>query len=55
MKKTVFVTGANKGIGYGIIKHLGLSGWRVILGINYPLSHLNYRHIKKKSPRYKSL
>lgn len=32
MKKTVFVTGANKGIGFGIIKHLGLSGWRVILG-----------------------
>lgn len=32
MKHTVFVTGANKGIGYGIAKHLGLSGWRVILG-----------------------
>lgn len=32
MKKTVFVTGANKGIGYGIAKHLGLSGWRVVLG-----------------------
>lgn len=32
MKKTVFVTGANKGIGFGIIKHLGLSGWRVVLG-----------------------
>lgn len=32
MKKTAFVTGANKGIGFGIIKHLGLSGWRVILG-----------------------
>ena len=30
--KTVLVTGANKGIGFGIIKHLGLSGWRVILG-----------------------
>lgn len=32
MNKTVFVTGANKGIGFGIVKHLGLSGWRVILG-----------------------
>ena len=32
MKQTVFVTGANKGIGYGIAKHLGLTGWRVVLG-----------------------
>lgn len=31
-EKTVFVTGANKGIGFGIAKHLGLSGWKVILG-----------------------
>ena len=30
--KAVFVTGANKGIGYGIAKHLGLSGWKVIIG-----------------------
>lgn len=32
-EKIVFVTGANKGIGYGIAKHLGLSGWQVIIGI----------------------
>ena len=31
-EKTVLVTGANKGIGYGIAKHLGLSGWKVIIG-----------------------
>ena len=30
--KAVFVTGANKGIGFGIAKHLGLSGWKVIIG-----------------------
>ena len=32
MKKIVLVTGANKGIGYGIAKHLGMSGWQIILG-----------------------
>ena len=32
MNKTVFITGANKGIGFGIAKYLGQSGWRVILG-----------------------
>lgn len=26
------VTGANKGIGFGIAKHLGLRGWKVIVG-----------------------
>ena len=30
--KMVFVTGANKGIGFGIAKHLGKSGWQVIIG-----------------------
>ena len=30
--KTVFVTGANKGIGLGIARHLGLSGREVIIG-----------------------
>lgn len=32
MEKTVFITGANKGIGFGIAKHLGLCGWKVIIG-----------------------
>jgi NAD(P)-dependent dehydrogenase (short-subunit alcohol dehydrogenase family) len=31
-EKTVLVTGANKGIGFGIAKHLGLSGWNIIVG-----------------------
>ena len=30
--KTVLVTGANKGIGFGIAKYLGLNGWKVIIG-----------------------
>ncbi len=32
MANTVLVTGANKGIGFGIAKHLGQSGWKVIVG-----------------------
>lgn len=32
MNKTALITGANKGIGYGIAKHLGLSGWTIIIG-----------------------
>lgn len=32
MGRTVLVTGANKGIGFGIAKHLGLCGWKVIIG-----------------------
>ena len=31
-EKTAFITGANKGIGFGIAKHLSLSGWRIIIG-----------------------
>ena len=31
-KKIVLVTGANKGIGFGIAKHLGLSGWELVIG-----------------------
>ena len=31
-EKIVLVTGANKGIGFGITKHLGKSGWQVIIG-----------------------
>ena len=30
--KIVLVTGANKGIGFGIAKHLGIRGWTVIIG-----------------------
>ena len=32
MGKIVLGTGANKGIGFGIAKHLGKSGWQVIVG-----------------------
>ena len=32
MSKIVLVTGANKGIGFGIAKHLGMSGWHVVIG-----------------------
>lgn len=32
MTKKVLVTGANKGIGYGIARHLGLHGWEIIIG-----------------------
>lgn len=31
-EKITLVTGANKGIGFGIAKHLGRSGWKVIVG-----------------------
>jgi len=31
-EKIVLVTGANKGIGFGIAKHLGLRSWKVIIG-----------------------
>ena len=32
MNKTAFITGANKGIGFGISKHLGMSGWNIVFG-----------------------
>ena len=32
MNKTAFITGANKGIGFGISKYLGQSGWDIIIG-----------------------
>ena len=35
-EKTVFVTGANKGIGFGIAKYLGLNDWKVIIGARHP-------------------
>ena len=31
-QKTVLITGANKGIGFGIARHLGLSGWNLVIG-----------------------
>ena len=31
-ERIAFITGANKGIGFGIAKHLGMSGWRIIIG-----------------------
>ena len=31
-ERIALVTGANKGIGFGIAKHLGLSGWKVVIG-----------------------
>ena len=31
-EKVALVTGANKGIGFGIAKHLGLNGWKVVIG-----------------------
>ncbi len=31
-ERLVLVTGANKGIGFGVAKHLGLSGWKVVIG-----------------------
>ena len=34
-EKIVFVTGANKGIGFGVAKHLGLHGWKVIIGARH--------------------
>ena len=34
-KRIVLITGANKGIGFGIAKHLGLSGWSVIIGARH--------------------
>ena len=30
-EKIVLVTGANKGIGFGIAKHLGKKGWQLII------------------------
>lgn len=32
MNKTAFITGANQGIGFGISKYLGQSGWDIIIG-----------------------
>lgn len=32
MKKLALITGANKGIGYGIAKYLGMNGWSIVIG-----------------------
>lgn len=32
MKQTAFITGANKGIGFGIAKHLGKKGYSIVIG-----------------------
>lgn len=32
MTKTVFITGANKGIGFETAKQLGANGWTVLVG-----------------------
>lgn len=41
MKNKVLVTGANKGIGYEIARHLGKAGWQVIVGARNEESGLN--------------
>ena len=34
-EKIALVTGANKGIGFGIAKYLGLSGWSIVVGARH--------------------
>ena len=48
-EKMVLVTGANKGIGFGIAKHLGMTGWKVILGAR------NQQRAKKAIDELKSV
>lgn len=48
-KKIVLVTGANKGIGFGIAKHLGLSGWEIVIGAR------NQERAKKATEELESL
>ena len=37
MKKTALVTGGSRGIGYGIVRQLGLDGYQIaILDVNNP-------------------
>lgn len=40
MNKTAFITGDNKGIGFGISKYLGQSGWDIIIGVRDAMSKL---------------
>ena len=50
-EKTAFITGANKGIGFGIAKHLGLSGWRIIIGArNQERAEKAIRELNDKHP-----
>ena len=49
MKKTAIVTGGNRGIGYGIVKQLGLDGYNVaIMSVGNRAEYEdNFKELKK--------